>query len=89
MLIALICDNGVIVEGGENSGALNLCDYLNEYGKDVYAVPGEIYSFASKGTNKLIADGRCSVLTSVSDIAEIKHNKIELRYNCNEKEFSG
>ena len=43
-------------------------DSINE-GKDVFAVPGNITSNTSKGTNALIKDG-AKVVMNISDILE-------------------
>lgn len=59
----------VIVEAGEGSGALITADFAAEQGRDLYAVPGSIYSRASRGTNSLIQAGARS-LTSVDDLLE-------------------
>lgn len=47
----------IVVEAGETSGALITADFAAEQGRDVFAVPGGIYSHASKGTNRLIQSG--------------------------------
>ena len=58
----------LVVEAPEKSGALITAKLgLNE-GKDVFALPGDIYSFQSKGTNKLIQDGGAKMTMSVDDI---------------------
>lgn len=47
----------VIVEAGIKSGSLITAKFAVKQGKKVFAVPGEIGSIGSKGTNKLIKDG--------------------------------
>ena len=56
-IIAGLCRGVVIVEAGQKSGALLTGDYANDYSRDVFVVPGEIYAEMSKGCNKLIRDG--------------------------------
>ena len=47
----------VIVEAGLNSGSLITAKHASEQGRPVYAVPGNINSQSSIGTNLLIRDG--------------------------------
>ncbi len=59
----------LVIEAGEKSGALITTDFALEQGKDVFVVPGNINSIASRGTNKLIQDGAKLVL-KVEDILD-------------------
>ena len=47
----------VIVEAGNQSGALITASFAAEQGREVFAVPGNIFSPESKGTNHLILEG--------------------------------
>ena len=57
----------VVVEAGFNSGSLITAELAAEQGRCVYAVPGNIDSGMSLGTNKLIKDGAVPVV-SINDI---------------------
>jgi len=59
----------VVVEARERSGALITADFALELGRDVFAVPGEITSSLSAGTNDLLRQG-AAPLTSVRDVLD-------------------
>lgn len=57
----------VVVEAGFASGSLITAVAAAEQGRDVMAVPGNINSIYSKGSNRLIADG-AGIITEADDI---------------------
>jgi DNA processing protein len=57
----------VVVEARERSGALITADFALEEGREVFAVPGEITSALSAGTNELIRLG-ASPVTKPADV---------------------
>ncbi len=59
----------IVVEAGIKSGSLITAEYALEQGIDIYAVPGNIQSIYSKGTNKLIKEGAMPIV----DIDEFLH----------------
>lgn len=59
----------VLVEAGEASGALITADFATEQGREVFAVPGNITSPASRGTNRLIRAGARPLLV-VDEVLE-------------------
>jgi DNA processing protein len=59
----------VIVEARERSGALITADFALETGREVFAVPGEITSSLSAGTNALLRLG-ATPLTSSAEVLE-------------------
>lgn len=69
-IIAGLCSATVVVEARERSGALITADFALEEGRDVLAVPGEITSSLSAGTNALLRLGAIPV-TSAADVLEL------------------
>lgn len=83
----------VAIEAKEKSGVMNTVRWALDQGKDVFAIPGNIYSKASHGTNNLIKEGAIPV-TSPHEVLEylnITHGKKEAHVqpeNLNESERS-
>ncbi len=69
-IIAGLCRATVVVEARERSGALITADFALEEGREVLAVPGEITSALSAGTNALLKLGATPV-TSAADVLEL------------------
>ena len=68
-IIAGLARATVVVEARERSGALITADFALEDGREVLAVPGEITSALSQGTNALLRLGATPV-TSAADVLE-------------------
>jgi DNA processing protein len=73
-IIAGLSDKVLVVEAGKKSGALITANFALEMGIDVYAVPGQINSSESEGTNLLIRDG-ANVALEIEDIVQ-NHERI-------------
>ena len=69
-IIAGLSAATVVVEARERSGALITADFALEEGREVFAVPGEITSALSAGTNALLRLG-ATPLTSATDVLEV------------------
>lgn len=68
----------IVVEAGEKSGSLITCSQAIEQGKDVVAVPGNLFSSQSVGCNRLINDG-AYLFTNIEDML------YNLSIDCNYK----
>jgi DNA processing protein len=66
-VVAGLCAAAVVVEARERSGALITADLALEEGREVFAVPGEITSALSAGTNGMLKLG-ATPLTSAADV---------------------
>jgi DNA processing protein len=69
-IIAGLCAATVVVEARERSGALITADLALEEGRDVFAVPGEIRSSLSAGTNALLKLGASPLIDS-ADVLDV------------------
>ncbi|NTV47961.1 MAG: DNA-processing protein DprA, partial [Chlorobiales bacterium] len=63
----------VIIESDVKGGSLITAAYALDQNREVFAVPGSIFSRKSNGTNELIRDGKAKLIHSVDDIlSEVK-----------------
>src|SRR6476646_8475697 len=75
-IVAGLADATVVVEARERSGALIIADLALDEGREVLAVPGEITSQLSKGTNHLLRLGAVPV-TCVGDVLGLDPNCLD------------
>lgn len=74
----------IVIEAAEKSGALITSDFALEQGKDVFAVPGNINSPKSKGTNRLIKMG-AKLIETAEDVIEEFPYEIKLKLESGPK----
>ena len=72
-IISGLSESVLLAEADIKSGAMITVDYALEQGKEVYCVPGNIYSSYSRGTNYLIKNG-ANMATEVADIVNGYYN---------------
>ncbi len=68
----------LIVESDHKGGAMITAKYAIEQNRDIFAIPGSIFSPKSNGTNALIRDSQAKLALSPDDIiAEYPHHRPE------------
>jgi DNA processing protein len=63
-----LADAVLITEAGAKSGALYTAEFANKQGREVLAVPNNIYQVGSIGVNNLIKTGQAGLVTGYKDI---------------------
>lgn len=68
-IVAALAEGIIVIEAGENSGALITVDIAQKLNKKIYVVPANIDNTFSKGSNKLL-HSNVKVVLSSNDILE-------------------
>lgn len=77
-IVSGLADVIIVIEAAKRSGTLSTAGHALNQGREVFALPGEITSPMSEGTNNLIKQG-AHILTSIDDIYEImKFDQLKL-----------
>ena len=70
-IIAGLADATIVIEADFKSGAIITANFANDYNREVFAVPGNIYERYSAGCNHLIKTQQAHLVTKWEDILYI------------------
>jgi DNA processing protein len=70
-IISGLSEATIVVQAGNNSGALITAELAAEQGRNVFAVPGNIDSTFNFGSNKLIKEGAIPIISTESILEEL------------------
>ena len=82
-IIAGLSKGTIVVESKDRGGSLITADLALEFNRDVYAVPGDVFSEYSKGCNNLIRDSKAKSLSNINELLEDYSWEIENKINNN------
>ena len=68
-IVAGLADAVVVVEAAKSGGALITAEIANNYGREVFSVPGRMQDEFSVGCNNLIRQNKAAILSQPSDLA--------------------
>lgn len=70
-IVAGMCDATIVIESGAKGGSLITAELANDYNRDVFAYPGDIFKEYSTGCNFLIQQDRAHLITKSKDFFRI------------------
>ncbi len=70
-IVAGMCDATIVIESGAKGGSLITAELANDYSRDVFAFPGDIFKEYSTGCNFLIQQDRAHLITKSKDFFRI------------------
>lgn len=78
-IISALSSGVLVTEAGKKSGTLITVNDALEQGKDVFIVPGNIFSTQSMGANEMLHNPQCMIATEPEDILSYYGKKGESR----------
>lgn len=69
-IVAGMADATMVVESAQKGGSLITARIAEDYGRDVFAVPGRVNDAYSAGCNNLIRDNRATLLLNAEDFVQ-------------------
>ena len=82
-IIAGLSKGTIVVESKNRGGSLITADLALEFNRDVYAVPGDVFSEYSRGCNNLIRDSRAKSLSNINELLEDYSWEVEEKSDSN------
>ncbi len=76
-IIAALSRGVLVTEAQEKSGVIHTKNYALEYGKDMFSVPGNIFSLTSVGANRMIVNGQAKAVICPQDILDEYNIKLK------------
>lgn len=71
-IISGMSDGVLVTEAAGKSGTMSTVDYALNHGKNIFTIPGDIFSPLSKGPNALILEGATPIWNAQQIIEEMK-----------------
>ena len=92
-LIAGLCNGLCVIEAKKQSGTMSTVNFAIDYNKNIFAVPGNIFSELSEGTNQLIKQGVKPVSRAKDILIDFgideKNTQVEIKSTTIKNEFTG
>ena len=94
-IIAGLSDVIIVVESAKKGGSLITVEFAQNYHREVFAVPGSLWSVQSEGCHDLIRNNKAAIFTSVDDMMEsinwglMGNLDLKMPLISNEKIYSG
>ncbi len=86
-IMAALSDAVLLIEASEKSGTLVTARHALELGRDLGAVPGNIFSETSGGTNMLIKEGAYAI-RNIKDLTDLLHLSFEEKEIISQQTFT-